>query len=62
MASVGVVEVSLFLTVPSYRKINWHRFVGAKKAYTHSDSSEGLMGDSVPILERRFVLKWNGMY
>ena len=62
MVSVGGIGVSLVLTVPSYWQIDRCRFVGAEKVYDHSDSSEGIMGASVPILERSFVLQWPGMY
>ena len=62
MVSVGVVCVSLVLTVPSHRNIDRHQFVGYKKVYIQSASIEGLMGASVTMLEQRFVLHCIGIY
>ena len=62
MVSVVIVVVSLVFTVPSHFQINRHRFVGDKKVYNYSDSSEVIMVASVPILEQKFVLQWTGMY
>ena len=62
LVSVVFVGVSLVFTVPSHRKIDWHRFVGADKVYKQSASNEGLMSASVRVLELRFVLQWPSMY
>ena len=62
MVSVCVIGVSLVSTVSSHRQIDRHRFVDAKKVYENSASSEGIMGASVPMLERMFLIQWPNMY